>query len=151
MDDFTAWLRQRIQARLALARGTIELGNADVWHELSSGVLVTGDDDENHWHGTWAMGDSTLTRLMEANDPRDTIARCEAELAILDDHSNDHWCFAPGTAHYDWFLGGDCQVIRLLGSAYKHQPGYREEWAPQAAASIPARLVPRASRHEPQV
>ena len=131
MDDFTAWLRQRIQARLALARGTIELGNNAEWIEQSSGVLVTGDGtDADAWDGTWPMGDSTLTRLMEANDPRDTIDRCEAELTILDDHSDDHWCFAPGTARYDWFLGGDCRVMRLLGSAYKYQPGYREEWAP---------------------
>ena len=74
----------------SLARGTIELGNNAEWQELSSGVLVTGDGTEtDHWHGTWPMGDSTLTRLMEANDPRDTIARCEAELAILDEHATD--------------------------------------------------------------
>ena len=153
MDDFTAWLRQRIQARLALARGTIELGNADVWHELSSGVLVTGDDDENHWHGTWAMGDSTLTRLMEANDPRDTIARCEAELAILEEHASDgdgRWpqcvrcadthparceCGRLAGEHWRGAYSYPCTTVRLLGSAYKHQPGYREEWAatsPQA-------------------
>jgi hypothetical protein len=149
VDDFTAWLRQRIQARLALARGTIELGNAEVWTEPSSGVLVTGDDDENHWHGTWAMGDSTLTRLMAANDPRDTIARCEAELAILDEHAPDYLSKygSPGpplcrrciTARegYEELWEGDpypCRTVRLLGSAYKHQPGYREEWAPSSPA-----------------
>lgn len=148
MDDFTAWLQQRIQARLALARGTIELGNADVWHELSSGVLVTGDGTETDpWDGTWAMGDSTLTRLMEASDPRDTIARCEAELAILEEHASDgdgRWpqcvrcadthparckCGRPAGEHWRGAYSYPCVTVRLLGSAYKHQPGYREEWA----------------------
>jgi Family of unknown function (DUF6221) len=160
VDDFTAWLRQRIQARLALAQGTIELGNNAVWREQSSGVLVTGDSGsmETVWDGTWPMGDSTLTRLMEANDPRDTIARCEAELAILDEHyilTNDDrspdyeefsvvpWGAKGGAGdqgcgcvacHYYAQGGvkgyGICRTVRLLGSAYKHQPGYREEWAP---------------------
>jgi hypothetical protein len=158
MDDFTAWLRQRIQARMALACGTIELGNAEVWHEQSSGVLMTGDGtDEDHWHGMWAMGDSTLTRLMEANDPRDTIARCEAELAILDAHyiltkedrSEQYEEFSvtphPGadgcdfgcvTCHYRGMGGvwgqGYCRTVRLLGYAYRHRDGYRPEWAPIA-------------------
>ena len=149
MDDFTAWLRQRIQARLALAQGTIELGNNAVWIEQSSGVLVTGDGTETDaWDGTWPMGDSTLTRLMEANDPRDTIARCEAELAILDEHVSDEherWpecircayihpakceCGKLDGEHWRAPCPYPCNTVRLLGSAYKHQPGYREEWAP---------------------
>ena len=61
MDDFTTWLRQRIKARMALAQGTIELGNNAEWQELSSGVLVTGDGtDTDHWDGTWAMGAGAL-------------------------------------------------------------------------------------------
>jgi hypothetical protein len=158
MDDFTAWLRQQIQARLALARGTVELGNAEVWTEPTSGVLVTGDGSEaDHWDGTWPLGDSTLTRLMAANDPRDTIARCEMELGILeahyiltrDDRSEAYEEFSvtphPGaggcdygcvTCHYQGMGGvwgkGYCRTVRLLGSAYRYQPGYREEWAPIA-------------------
>ena len=151
VDDFTAWLRQRIQARLALARRTIELGNNAEWTEMSSGVLVTGDETGGDpWEGTWPMGDSTLTRLMEANDPRDTIARCETELAILDEHAPDYLSKygSPGpplcqrclTARegYEELWEGDpypCRTVRLLGSAYKHQPGYREEWVPFTPAT----------------
>ena len=139
VDDFTAWLRQRIQARLALARGTIELGNAEVWTEQSSGVLVTGDGTEaDRWDGTWPMGDSTLTRLMEANDPRDTIARCEAELAILDLHASNGYERYPECVHCaveSW----PCRTVRSLGSAYKHQPGYREEWAATSPLAQPER------------
>ena len=90
-EEPVAWLRQRIRERLYLAQHTIELGNAAEWTELSSGVLMTVDpdapqDDRDTWDGVHPMGDSSLTRLMEANDPQDTIARCEAELAILDEH-----------------------------------------------------------------
>ena len=96
-----AWLRQRIRERLYLARRAIELGNAAEWTEPSSGVLVTGEPTETDtWHGTWPMGDSSLTRLLEANDPRDTIARCEAELAILDEHGPLPDCSAEMIAKY---------------------------------------------------
>ena len=156
VDDLTTWLRQRIQARLALAQGTIELGNAAEWYEMSSGVLVTGNGAEaDPWDGTWPMGDSTLTRLMEANDPRDTIARCETELAILAEHSSDgddRWpacarctsthparceCGKLDGEHWRAACAWPCATARLLGSAYKHQPGYREEWAPATSPLVP--------------
>jgi len=156
-EEPVAWLRQRIRERLYLARHAVELGNAAEWTELSSGVLVTGEPTEaDTWHGTWPMGDSSLSRLMEANDPRDTIARCEAELAILDEHyilhrgdTNELYeefsvCYPPGipglncgcvTCHYIGHGGvneyGICRTVKFLASGYQHRPGYREEdWKP---------------------
>ena len=122
-EEPVAWLRQRIRERLYLARHAIELGNAAEWTELSSGVLMTVDpdapqDDRDTWDGVHPLGDSSLTRLMEANDPRDTIARCEAELAILD-------ACAQGIRNGRALLAEE--VRRLLASGYKHCPGYREE------------------------
>ena len=153
-----AWLRQRIRERLYLARHAIELGNAAEWTELSSGVLMTvhpDDDTKDTWDGVYPLGDSSLARLMEANDPQDTIARCEAELAILDEHfilTNENrieayeefsvvpWGAKGGagdqgsgcvTCHYYGMGGvkgyGICRTVRLLASGYKHRPGYREE------------------------
>jgi hypothetical protein len=127
----------------------MELGNADVWTAISSGVLVTAradnpqDDPQDRWDGVHAIGDSSLTRLMEANDPRDTIARCEFELAVLDEH-------AIVRVGYKDSRGIDrlscecatcglcgppdsypCQTVRLLGCGYRFRPGYREaEWKP---------------------
>lgn len=143
-EDPVAWLRQRIAERLYLARNAIELGNAAVWTESSTGVLVTGEpgDSADAWHGTWAMGDSSLTRLIEANDPRDTIARCEMEMAILDEHGwvwEDYrdgdgiermsrecvTCQAPGTPD-DY----PCHTVRLLLRGYRHHSGYGAEWQP---------------------
>ena len=114
------WLRQRIQARLALARNAIDLGNAPCWTELSSGVLMTiaPDAPQDNWDGVHPLGDSSVTRLMEANDPQDTIARCEAELAILDACVNGRALLAT-------------EVRCLVASGYRHWPGYREaDWKP---------------------
>lgn len=129
-DDLAVWLRRQIEARRALARDTTSLGNAEVWTEPTSGVLVTGDGSEaGHWDGTWAMGDSTLTRLMAANDPHDTIARCEAELAILDLYEEQAAKAGMNSMEEDrtWMLW---RVISLLGAGYRHRPDYREEWKP---------------------
>lgn len=153
--DLATWLRQRVRERLYLAQRTVELGNNAEWTEQSSGVLVTSEPTEaDAWHGTWVTGDSSLTRLMEANDPRDTITRCEAELAILDVHyilwrhdtseayeefsvvavggaDKDHGCV---TCHYYGQGGvkgyGYCRTVRLLGYGYRFRDGYREEWKP---------------------
>ena len=76
---------QADRERRYLAERTVEIGNAAEWTELSSGVLMTiaPDTPQDNWDGVHPLGDSSLTRLMEANDPQDTIARCEAELAML--------------------------------------------------------------------
>lgn len=136
--ELVPWLRQRIRERLFLATHTVELGSFAEWEERSSGVLVTGDGtDSDPWRGTWVTGDSSVTRLMEANDPRDTIARCEFELALLDEHG-------PFNPESDWlrdFCGKcghidenrvrfPCRTVRLLGYAYRRQAGYREAWKP---------------------
>ena len=157
-EEPVAWLRRRIENRLFLARYAIELGASPEWTEQSSGVLVTGEsgDHPDVWFGTWAMGDSSLTRLMEANDPQDTIARCEAELAILDEHyilrkgdDNEAYeefsvVYPPGlpgmdsgcvTCHYRGYGGvnayGICRTVKFVASGYQHWPGYRnEDWQP---------------------
>jgi hypothetical protein len=155
-EELAAWLRRRIEQRMYLAQHAIELGSAAEWTELSSGVLMTcaPDDPQEGWDGVHPLGDSSLARLMEANDPRDTIARCEAELAILDTHyilwrhdtseayeefsvvaiggaNQDHGCV---TCHYYSQGGvkgyGYCRTVRQLGHGYRHWDGYREGWKP---------------------
>lgn len=135
-DDLTTWLRQRIRERRHLAEHAIELGNNAVWEETSSGVLVTSEPTEaDHWHGTWTTGDSSLARLMKANDPRDTIARCEAELAIMDEHQACWvWTGAPKYAASkpcgECGGGVPCRTVRHLGYGYRHWPGWQETWKP---------------------
>ncbi len=128
-----AWLRKAIRQRLYLAQHAIELGNAAEWTELSSGVLMTvaPDAPQDTWDGVHPLGDSSLTRLMEANDPQDTIARCEAELGILDEHGpyetgGENYCSACGDVPQIAF---PCRTVRLLASGYKSRPGFPAAFA----------------------
>jgi Family of unknown function (DUF6221) len=151
-DDLVMWLRRQIRLQLTLAavKPLVDLqGNVPVppapayrqyvdgepWvsftrdslirHLVTSGVLVTSESPEA-WFGDWPMGD--LTPLMAPADPRDTISRCEAELAILDEHS-------PGEIEPEacrrckGSLAVPCRTVRLLGSGYKHRPGWEIRWA----------------------
>ena len=62
------------------------------------------------------------------NDPQDTIARCEAEVAILDEHGGEHMCFEVTRDGNSWdYYIGDCRIIRQVAGGYKHWTGYREE------------------------
>jgi hypothetical protein len=129
-EEAVAWLRQRIRERLYLARNAIELGNAAEWTELSSGVLMTiaPDAPQDRWDGVHPMGDSSLTRLMEANDPQDTIARCEAELAILD-KCEKALKVARTYKDGDGVLALACaktwlDAVHLLAGGYKHRLGF---------------------------
>lgn len=128
-DGFAEWIRGCIRTRRALARHLVESEAArPEWHESSSGVLVTGaPQHDDAWAGMFAIGDSRLSRFMACHDPRDTIARCDAELAILADHaSNDHETY-PECVHcaVQCF---PCRTVRLVGEGYRHWDGYREEW-----------------------
>jgi hypothetical protein len=126
-----AWLRRQVEMRRGLARRTVELGSSLAWDEPSSGVLVTGEppDGGGTWDGTWPLGDSSLTRLMAASDPQDTLARCEAELALLDEHGGEHMCYRSGRdgSTWDWWIG-DCLVMTTLAGAYRHHEGWAEHW-----------------------
>jgi hypothetical protein len=74
-----------------------------------------------------------------ANDPRDTIARCEAELAILDEHEPRVGYDQPEgdltpicvRCADDRMYGYayPCRTVRLLLSGYRFCPGWREGWA----------------------
>jgi hypothetical protein len=160
-DELVPWLHGVIGRRLALARclvsvqAEVESGVIAVpaarpaasarWHEQSSGVLWTGEGDEDDiWHGTWPMGDSRLTRFIADNDPETVIAGCEFELALLDEHIpyvttepfNGRRCvrcasdkaYPSGVAVMEAY---PCCTVRLLGYGYRFRPGYREaEWKP---------------------
>lgn len=69
-----------------------------------------------------------------ANDPRDTIARCDSELAILDMAEREIAAAPEGS--WDWDSADEVSrastledVVRLLAQGYRHRPGYRaEDW-----------------------
>jgi hypothetical protein len=99
----TAWLRQQIEARKAAAEAASE-GPWDVsavtpaWagfkdDPMSPAKVTCIDDASDHClfvalrFGQPPEVDEANAAHVAANDPQDTIARCEAELAILDEHA----------------------------------------------------------------
>ena len=106
------------------------------------------DDESDSWIVTDATGEPLIydegtpslgeARHIALNDPQDVIARCEAELAILDAHEQDEgWClYCERNCKCD--LGDDCvedswraypcPTVRLLASGYRHREGYAGHW-----------------------
>jgi hypothetical protein len=155
-EDPVAWLRAQIAARMVAARkatpGPWEFESDDevfTVHDGERGDLV-GQTVAFTRHWADANGGH-----IAANDPQDAVARCEAELAILDEHyilrngdMNEAYeqfsiispPFPPRdcgcvTCHYASQGGvngyGICRTVKFLASAYRHRPGYREEdWKP---------------------
>jgi Family of unknown function (DUF6221) len=131
-DELAPWLRREVGQDMAAARDLIESEAASpVWSEMTSGVLVTGPPEhDDTWSGTFAMGDSRLTRFIAGRDPRWVIADCEAKLAVLDEHDTRDWQVGDRSHDCQW-RSWPCRTVRLLGYGYRFRPGYREaEWKP---------------------
>ena len=172
-EEPAAWLRAQVEARLVLAREAAEGTDGHWWrrmvdaghfddHRLEPvGALYAGepvlDVDGDVLGGedivVYDEGRPSDVQFdhIAANDPQDTIARCEAELAILDLYERT---LAIVRAPVDLkalaaekpvirelrardYLDAErelCvlwEVVRLLAGGYKHRPGYKEEdWKP---------------------
>lgn len=159
-EELSAWFRAAIEARREAAKLAAREGGA--W---------TQDDPLRYSGRISSLGgpvvydegspDEYQAAHIALNDPQDTIARCEAALAILDLHKpvipvafedegrewrecqecgpnnglSEFWA-VPGQGEAFW----PCETIRLLASGYRHWPGYREEWGPMpGSAPAPAR------------
>jgi uncharacterized protein DUF6221 len=148
--DSLSWLRQVIAERLELARaaggGSWTLRGHPSEHVMISsgtGALVWDEGDPSEEEGAH----------IAANDPRDVIARCEAELGILDLHQPasqpDYpdaprmWLecreCGPNNSYPEiWAAPGEgeafypCGTLVLLAAGYRHHPGYAEAgWEPE--------------------
>ncbi len=80
---------------------------------------------------------------MRSHEMRDLIARCAAELAILDAHAFDTTgkfgsegpprcttCLSDRDGYEEQWEADPwpCQTVRLLASGYRHREGYAEHW-----------------------
>jgi Family of unknown function (DUF6221) len=136
--DAVAWLREQVTDRLEKARSATA-GPWVVNAQTLSGFRVTAPDGSFIAASVrmWSDGSPDAAQIA-LNDPPDTIDRCEAELAILDEHpphpgtdpprcetcldsrllSPEYWEANP------W----PCKTVRLVASAYRHRLGYAEHW-----------------------
>jgi len=144
--EMANWLRLQIEQRKALAVAACFHSDGRWWRhpDAPAGDLHAGEPEVIDGELT---GDVFLYREgsrpvqaqvehIEANDPRDVIARCEAELAIID----EHWRDANGWGRpvdrcrtCTREQGYPCQTVRLVGYGYRFRPDYKDEWMPELA------------------
>jgi Family of unknown function (DUF6221) len=152
-EEPVAWLRAAILARKAAA----EAATPGPWEFEPDDEVFTVHDGE---HGDLVGQTVAFTRHLAeangghiaANDPQDTIAGCEAELAILDEHYilyrsdtsekyEQYSIISPPfppmdcgcvTCHYASQGGvngyGICRTVKFLASGYRHWPGFTASW-----------------------
>jgi len=138
-EDLLSWLRQTIEGDKLLAEAVKDPV------EISMGAEYVGN-----------CGSDEAAEHIRCHDIRDTIARCEAELAELDvieaiPHQrvhDDEWfsCSQARDEHgelscyHDNRVGEPCdcdrdalvdRLIRTKAYGYRHRPGYRPEWTPE--------------------
>lgn len=135
MSELVEWLRPLIEARKATAE-------AAMYGAQETGLWIRGHPrgprdlrDMNGEIVVYNEGSPSDEQFehIALNDPHDVIARCDFELALLDEHPvrvgySESLCETCSERDY----GGDpypCRTVRLLGSAYRHFDGYKEEWS----------------------
>lgn len=149
------WLRGQIGERLETARVACD-GDSGHWFAGDKWNVYRAEDEaawdtpyEGDEHKLVVYGNvKPQSEHIALNDPRDTIARCEAELAILDEHASDEDpvledCIRCGTAlhagpcecpnalsgqHEREALAYPCPTVRHVASAYKHHEGWGKHW-----------------------
>lgn len=69
---------------------------------------------------------------MARHDPQDTIARCEAELKLLDLY--ERYTVVPEDEQAAMFIWQANRLaehaLKALAYGYRHRPGWQEGWAP---------------------
>lgn len=132
IPDAMAWLRQQIEGDKAAAlAASWQERDGDRWHvwgERSDRAWVIDDQGEEGFIVGEAPAADTeaIARHVAAHDPQDVIARCEAELAILDECQ---LLRLVGIA-YPGEAGPESaeKISRLIASGYRHRPGWAEHW-----------------------
>jgi hypothetical protein len=77
--------------------------------------------------------DSSL--YINRHNPARVLAECEAKRRIVELHSRDHECTAPGDGYAGVFaadgtMPSTCSTMRALALPFATHPDYREEWKP---------------------
>ena len=146
-EDPVAWLRAQVEARKAVALASD--GQTGIWllrDHPSESVMIRDQGGLPVVYDEGSPSEAEAAHIA-ANDPRDVIARCEAELAIIADllaetHflDNREWYGCQAIDENDQPTGSECTCgrdegvgrrLRRLASGYRHWPGYREEdWKP---------------------
>jgi hypothetical protein len=133
-----AWLKATIRGDLAAAK----LAQPGPWH-IGNAVDPTGTCNLHTFPGASGVADNLRwldAEYLVRQDPRDTIARREADLAILEEHKPGRYgecvicdigaqsCGCCGWGEFP------CNTVSNLASGYRHREGYLAKWSPEATS-----------------
>lgn len=121
MSDRLAWLRAQIEARKA----TAEAATQGEW--INDGSIYVGHEMNELVDYVYEAADAVH---IVGNQPRDTIARCDAELALLDQYEQARTWYEQHHGAPAGEVQGLWTAVRLVAQGYQHHDGYREMWAP---------------------
>lgn len=128
MTEILAWLRADIEDELAAAKAA----HAGPWMANPEHDEVVAADGVTVAEG-FALSNRQLRATVDhivLHDPRDTIARCEADLAVLAMHEYAHECSGPDD-NCMWIHDDEtCPTVRMLAYGRRNRPGWRKEWKP---------------------
>jgi hypothetical protein len=141
MSDLISWLRFTIEGDKAVAEAldgetwSAVKGSGD-WHIQTSQGQSFGGDVE------YGELDPNEADHIQRHDPRGTIARCEAELALLDEmiptiEELDYIAMSEGLGSMA-FGEPVALLLRLMVSGYRHRPGFHPSWLTlEAPVNVP--------------
>ena len=138
------WLRQVIEGDLAGAKKLL----SEDWGDRAWAVTPCAGDEAENCPCIVQQGEEKpydvpqvpliryiadaetpeLAAWIARHDLRAGIARCEAELAILD-ASEKAWKVAEFPDEAGGFANGLEEAVKILASGYKYHEGYAEHWA----------------------
>lgn len=146
MDAFVPWLREQIEEDRRIAKAAyLQLNPAtQEWREdYSRGMQVRDAKDHLVVTHSWPNEIAHIVR----HDPRAALAQCDAHEAILREHRpygewlrDEFPAWAPSAERSCVGCGfdnqeerrtldvNDCPTLRALALAYRHRPGFCEEW-----------------------
>jgi hypothetical protein len=147
LTEMVDWLRSTVRGDLEKARaatpGPWSVNSKDLAETIYGAdhvAVVAG----SRWGGEAPVFESDADAIhIATHDPGDTIARCETELAILNEHAPQgrmccRICTAPeleihGDGGAVWEhtpVANPCRTVQLLGYGYRHRDGWKERWRP---------------------
>jgi Family of unknown function (DUF6221) len=119
-ESMPQWLRTQIEAD----RASAETAGGRAWRYVPAGEGNRLEIDGERGVSAIGFHADDLLQPVEAihialHDPADVIARCEAELSLLDEH----------VVACDECAGGSpCTTLRRLASGYRLRPGWHDAW-----------------------
>lgn len=123
-----AWLRATIEGDKVAA----EALDGEVWTAVKAQGdwhIQTSQDQTFGGDVRWGELDPREAALIAAHDPRDTIARCEAKLKLLNDLLPDLES-ADGAISGEWNDSSSLAetLVATLAEGYRHREGFKPEW-----------------------